>query len=76
MEDHQTCIDFVSDCHSVHAEQNAMMSASRKDMLGSKMYLVCEENGKEITDVSPCPICKRMIDNSGISNVITRRDLK
>lgn len=65
-----------SDCHSVHAEQNAMISASRKDMLGSKMYLVCEENGKEIIDVSPCPICKRMIDNSGISNIVTRRDLK
>lgn len=32
-----------SDCQSVHAEQNAMISASRKDMLGAKMYLYGKE---------------------------------
>ena len=32
-----------SDCHSVHAEQNAMLSAARKDMIGATMYLAGEE---------------------------------
>lgn len=76
-----------SDCCSVHAEQNAMLSASRKDMIGASLYLACEEEkaGTEIFDgtpifmetwdIEPCPICKRMISNSGIINVVTRRDL-
>ena len=58
-----------SDCHSVHAEQNAMLSASRRDMIGAKMYLYGEEGGIEI-EAKPCPICSRMIANSGIRKVI------
>lgn len=61
-----------SECKSVHAEQNAMISASRKDMIGSVMYLSCNENGVEIDDVKPCPICARMIINSGIEFLHTR----
>lgn len=75
-----------SDCGSVHAEQNAMLSAARKDMIGAKMYLYGEEaksheyEGEKIVGTwyeeivlpSPCPICNRMISNSGISEVITR----
>lgn len=63
-----------SDCYSVHAEQNAMLSAARKDMIGSTMYLVCEEyvDGKyiDVPYCEPCPICKRMIINAGIEKVI------
>lgn len=58
------------DCESVHAEMNAMISAARKDMIGSTMYLYGEENGK-IIDAEPCPICSRMIKNAGIFKVIT-----
>lgn len=66
-----------SDCHSVHAEQNAMLSASRKEMIGATMYLAGEElidcgwsdNFHEIEDATPCPICERMIKNSGITSV-------
>lgn len=73
-----------SDCHSVHAEQNAMLSASRNEMMGATMYLTGEEskqysyNGSskceflEIEDASPCPICARMIVNAGIIKVISR----
>ena len=73
-----------SDCHSVHAEQNAMLSASRNEMIGSTLYLVGEEfvdvddDGSfvldwcEIEDVEPCPICMRMIMNAGIAKVVTR----
>lgn len=68
-----------SDCPSVHAEQNAMLSASRKDMMGATMYLVGEEDDcpwegtsdwKEIKDATPCPICERMIKNAGIIKVV------
>lgn len=70
-----------SDCHSVHAEQNAMLSAARKDMIGATMYIAgfesmhstLYEEGtmREIYPCEPCPICERMIKNAGISRVIT-----
>ena len=56
-------------CKSVHAEQNALLSASRKNMIGATLYLWGGENGKEI-DSQPCPICQRMIQNAGIAKVI------
>ena len=69
-----------SDCHSVHAEQNAMLSAARREMLGATMYLYGTERkwseiNQEFFDWSvitaePCPICARMIANSGIKYVI------
>lgn len=63
-----------SDCYSVHAEQNAMLSAARKDMIGSTLYLVCEEciddQCIDIPYCEPCPICKRMISNAGINRVV------
>lgn len=66
-----------SDCHSVHAEQNAMLSAARKDMIGATMYIagfesiIGDECIREIYPCEPCPICERMIRNAGISRVIT-----
>lgn len=67
-----------SDCHSVHAEQNAMLSASRNEMIGATMYLAGEDMTEsnwdndcnaEIVDAIPCPICERMIKNAGIISV-------
>ena len=64
-----------SDCHSVHAEQNAMLSASRQEMLGSTLYLAGSENGEKMTSgVKPCVICERMIQNAGILRVITEEN--
>ena len=69
-----------SDCCSVHAEQNAMLSASRKDMIGSVMYLYCEElddligDYLQIKNPHPCPICYRMLKNSGIKKVVTMNE--
>lgn len=57
-------------CRSVHAEMNAIISASRAEMLGSTLYLAGFENGKAIA-AEPCPICKRLIINAGIKEVIT-----
>ena len=59
-----------SDCHAVHAEQNAMLSASRKDMIGATLYLVGEVAGAYLKDCSPCPICARMIANTGITRIV------
>lgn len=60
-----------SNCPSVHAEMNAIISASRRDMIGSTLYLVGLENGKIISNCEPCPICKRMIKNAGITETKT-----
>lgn len=57
-------------CCSIHAEMNAMLSASRAEMLGATLYLVGFENSKAINS-EPCPICNRLIKNAGISEVIT-----
>lgn len=73
-----------SDCHSVHAEQNAMLEAARKDMIGATMYLAGDEDDCpweelsdwiEVKDATPCPICERMIRNSGIERVINRKGI-
>lgn len=63
-------------CRSVHAEANAIIHASRNDMLGSTLYLVGKENatGKYVENASPCAMCRRMIINAGITNVIIRDD--
>ena len=61
-------------CRSVHSEQNAIISANRRDMLGSTLYLVGvnKRNGEYVTDNEPCTLCKRMIINAGIEKVIMR----
>lgn len=61
-------------CRSVHAEQNAIISASRKDMIDSTLYLVGKEvnSGEYVKNAMPCMFCKRMIINAGIKQVIIR----
>lgn len=61
-------------CRSVHSEQNAIISAKRKDMIGSTLYLVGinKRNGKYVEDNEPCTLCKRMIINAGIEKVVMR----
>ena len=59
-------------CRSVHAEANAIISASRRDMLGGTLYLVGRQSSGELTDAVPCSMCKRTIINSGIKEVIAR----
>jgi dCMP deaminase len=60
-------------CKSVHAEMNAIISASRKEMLGSTMYLAGYNSitGEENLNVEPCEICLRLIKNAGIDRVVT-----
>ena len=66
------------DCPAVHAEQNAMLSAARRDMIGATMYLIGTDaaTGDEIGESTPCPICMRMIRNAGIARLIGPQDIK
>lgn len=61
-------------CRSVHAEANAIISASRNEMLGSTMYLVGIDcaTGKYVENANSCSMCKRLIINAGIEHVIIR----
>lgn len=59
-------------CKSVHAEQNAIISASRREMLGATIYLFGRENDIDIDNVEPCPICRKLIENAGISRLVTK----
>lgn len=63
-------------CRSVHAEQNAMLSASRKDMIDSSMFLVGirKDTGDYEEGASPCQICRKLIINAGIKTVYVRTD--
>ena len=61
---------------AVHAEQNAIIHASRFDMLGSTLYLVgtSPTTGAVIKGAEPCKICKRMIINAGVAAVVTQTE--
>ena len=61
-------------CRSVHAEANAIIHASRTDMIDSTLYLVGKEVGqnKYVQQANSCAMCKRMIINAGIATVVIR----
>ena len=61
-------------CRSVHAEQNAIINASRDRMIGATMYLcgVDAKTGEYVQNSTSCQLCKRMIINAGIEKVIIR----
>lgn len=61
-------------CRSVHAEANAIISAARRDMIDATLYLVgVEKETKELVANSCCcSMCKRMVINAGIKQVIIR----
>ena len=60
-------------CNSIHAEENAIISASRRNMIGATLYLAGKEaDGSVIYNAEPCAMCRRLIINAGISRVISR----
>ena len=61
-------------CRSVHSEANAIISASRENMLGSYLYMCCTDpiTGDVISGTNSCMMCKKLILNAGISHVIIR----
>ena len=62
-------------CRSVHAEANAIISASRRDMVGGTIYLVGRNaaTGELLPDATSCLMCRRMIINAGLERVVIRR---
>lgn len=62
-------------CRSVHAEANAIISAARRDTVGSTLYLVGHDAQTDelLGDATSCPMCRRMIINAGINEVVIRR---
>ena len=76
-------------CDSVHAEQNALIAASRDRLIGSTVYLACEQYGYDSAKSAiweeevygwveddnpvPCHLCLRMLKNAGVSKIINRR---
>lgn len=58
-------------CRAVHAEQNAIISASRRDMIGATMYIYgTDAKTGQWADPTSCLLCQKFIKNSGIERVI------
>ena len=58
-------------CVAVHAEQNAIINADPEKMIGATIYIY----GTNVADDSiasgePCLLCRRMIKNARIKNVV------
>ena len=62
-------------CRSIHAEANAIISASRRDMVGGTIYLVGRDarTGELLGDATSCMMCRRMVINAGLEKIVIRR---
>ena len=61
-------------CRSVHAEANAIISASRREVLGATLYMACRDpkSGALLPGSTSCSMCRRLIINAGIARVVIR----
>lgn len=61
-------------CRSVHAEANAIISASRREVLGATLYMACKDpkTGGLISGSTSCSMCRRLIINAGIERLVIR----
>ena len=61
-------------CRSVHAEANAIISAARRDTVGSTLYLVGRDaqTGELLPNATACTMCRRLVINAGIEKVVIR----
>ena len=64
-------------CRSVHAEANAIISASRTDTLGATLYLVGRDakTNELLSNTTSCSMCKRHIINAGIDHIVIRNTI-
>ena len=62
-------------CRSVHAEANAIISASRRDMVGGTLYLVGRDarTGELLGEATSGAMCRRLVINAGLKEVVIRR---
>ena len=63
-------------CRSVHAEANAIISASREEAIGSTLYMACisPKDKSLYSGTTSCAMCKRLIINAGIKEVVVREN--
>ena len=61
-------------CRAVHAEANAIIAASRDQMLGATLYMACvnAKTGELEAGTTSCMMCKRQIINAGIKTLVVR----
>lgn len=66
-----SCV-FVHNCKSIHAEANCIISATYDEMYDSTMYIYGYDcvNQKLVENPDCCMMCKRLIINAGIKEVI------
>ena len=62
-------------CRSVHAEANAIISASRRDMAGGTLYLVGRDarTHELLSDATSCSMCRRLVINASLEKVVIRK---
>ena len=60
-------------CRAIHAEANALLNCARSQTMGADLYLTgVNPKDNSIHRAKPCPLCARMIIQSGICNVYMR----
>ncbi len=57
-------------CEAVHAEQNAIINGSPERMKDSTIYIAGFEEDSSAAEGRPCLLCKRMIRNARIQQVV------
>lgn len=65
-------------CRSVHAEANAIIAADRDKMLDSVLYMACVDPVTDalVSGTCSCMMCKKLVINAGIREVIVRETKK
>ncbi len=61
-------------CRSVHAEANAIISASKEEMKDATLYIACldPKDNSIVSGTCSCAMCKRMLLNAGIERIVIR----
>lgn len=64
--------DYSTSCRSVHGEMNAIINASPEELKDATLYLYGYDRAKNemVKEANCCPICKRLIINAGIKDVV------
>ncbi len=57
-------------CEAVHAEQNAIINGSPERMKDAIIYIAGFEEDDTFAEGKPCLLCKRMIQNAQIQQVV------
>lgn len=57
-------------CEAVHAEQNAIINGTPERMKDAVIYIAGFEEDNSFADGKPCLLCRRMIQNAMIQQVV------